>query len=314
MAENQPTPTVAVVGSTGFIGSALGRGLARAGVPTIGLTRPFSSADEEKLLRAMRHADNAIYAAGTLTPALAAREPHRAADDELALLRFLDACKRGGRYPGVLMFSSGGTVYAPDLPPPYREDSPTRPTTAYGSAKLVQEQILFQASDFVQPAVLRLSNVYGVGQRVQGGLGVVAHWLAAAAAGRPLSIIGDPATQRDYVYIDDVVDAALRLLRLQSVRESKREPAVLNIGAGVPTSLTTLHRTVESVVGRPLPVTYSVARHFDRQDVWLDVGAAATTLGWRATTGLRIGISQTWAAIVAANRSATTDRALEPQP
>jgi UDP-glucose 4-epimerase len=295
-----PAPAVAVVGAAGFIGGALCRGLARAGVPAIGLTRPRGAADEEAVVRAMRHVDHVIYAAGTVTPATAAREPHRIAADELALRRFLEACKRGGRHPRVILIGSGGTVYAPELPPPYTEDGPTRPTGAYGEAKLASEQILFRAADHIRPAVLRLSNVYGPGQRVHGGLGVVSHWLAAAAEGRPLTVIGDPATRRDYVYVEDVVDAALRFLRL----DHPPGLALLNIGAGVPTSLTEVRRVVESVVGRRLPVTHRAARHFDRPDIWLDVRAAEAALGWRATTDLPTGIGRAWAEIVRSSRVA----------
>ena len=156
--------------------------------------------------------------------------------------------------------------------------------------------VLPALSRLAPSAALPLSNVYGAGQRSQGGLGVVAHWLDAAAADRPLVMIGDPSVRRDYVHVDDVVDAILRLVawRHSPHQALGCEGIVLNIGAGIPTSLAQLLDVVQTVVGRRLMVTHSAARHFDRADVWLDVTAAEAILGWRPATDLFSGVRRLW--------------------
>src|SRR5690349_3082366 len=73
------------------------------------------------------------------------------------------------------------------------------------------ERLLLDRADTVPGVVLRLSNVYGPGQRVDKSQGVLAYWLRAAAAGKPVPLIGDPQARRDYVYVHDVVDCLLRV-------------------------------------------------------------------------------------------------------
>jgi UDP-glucose 4-epimerase len=156
--------TTAVVGAEGFIGATLCRALDRAGAPTVRVVRRRPTNGD--VLRAV---DLVFYAAGTVTPALAASEPERVDIDRAALAAALDECKRGGRRPTFVLLGSGGTAYRADVPPPYAETSAVGPTGVYGRAKLDQERMLFDAEDAVHPVVLRLSNVYGPGQRAKGG-------------------------------------------------------------------------------------------------------------------------------------------------
>ncbi|WP_435207312.1 NAD-dependent epimerase/dehydratase family protein [Micromonospora sp. bgisy143] len=292
-------PATVVVGADGFIGGSLCRALERRGRPPCRVPRPRSTADEHRCADTIRRSDVVFYAAGTITPGRAAARPELIDLDQRALDAALEACKLGDRRPTFVLLGSGGTAYRPDLPAPLDETCPTGSDSVYGRAKLAQERALSDAADHLRPVVLRPSNVYGPGQPARGGLGVVSHWLRAAAARQPLQVYGDPATRRDYVYIDDVVAALL------AVWERHRDPharaaldgTVLNIGAGRPTSLVELLEVVTATVGRPLTVRYADRRSFDRRDVWLDVRRAAALLGWRPVTDLRAGVARTWAAL-----------------
>src|SRR4051812_35884682 len=203
--------TTAVVGADGFIGAHLCRALRSAGAPVLRLSR-----DDD--VGALRDADVVFWAATSITPALAASEPQRIDLDQAALEGALDECKRGGRRPLFVLLSSGGTVYRPDTPP-FAESNPTGSTGAYGRAKLAQESTVRDAGDAVDPAIVRLSNVYGPGQPSLGGLGVVPHWLDAVAAGRPLRLFGDPSTRRDYVFVHDVTAALVAVWRRRPAGE-----------------------------------------------------------------------------------------------
>lgn len=285
-----PGPACVVVGGEGFIGSQVCRAFTRAGIATTRIVRATGPG------RALESADFVVYAAGTVTPALAERDPAAAASDLRDLRQVLSACVRGGRRPAVVLLSSGGTVYSPHGNPPFRETSELGPTSVYGRAKLAQEQAVLGAGDGIRPVVLRLANVYGPGQSTHGAQGVVAHWLAAVAAGRPLHLIGEPTSRRDYVHVDDVATAMLKVLRRPVHR------AVLNIGSGAPTSLAELSSVVRTAVDRPIEITRSPGRAFDRSDVWLDIRRAAEVLGWTPRIGLADGIARTWQALMSADR------------
>lgn len=283
----------AVVGAGGFIGGHLCRALTRLG----GLPVEVRHHDDGAVLR---NADVVFYAAGSITPALAASEPERIGLDAAALAAALDECGRGGRRPTFVLLSSGGTVYRAAAEPPYDETSPVGPTGEYGRAKLASERAVLAASDVVRPLILRLSNVYGPGQRARGGLGVVPHWLEAAAAGEPLHVFGDPAARRDYVYVGDVTTALLNVWRRQHDDRARTalDGRVLNLGAGRPTSLDELLAVVTATVAHAPAVIRSARRAFDRRDVWLDVRRAGQVLGWRPVTSLPTGVGRTWAALI----------------
>lgn len=192
------------------------------------------------------------------------------------------------------MLSSGGTVYDPSVPPPYAEDSPTAPVTAYGRSKVRLERLLLGSK--LPPGrrvVVRVANAYGPNQPARRGQGVIAHWLRAAALGDPLVLIGDPLTVRDYVYIDDVVDLLALLLA-----HAGPLPEVVNAGSGEPVTLRRLADVVLEVVGDPtLEFKMMPARGFDLPATWLDISLARRTFGWRPRVGLREGVARAWDAV-----------------
>lgn len=289
-----------VIGAAGFIGARLAAALEVAGVPTVRCTtsRPFIR--NGVLIPEVRAASVIFYLASSVNQVIADRWPDRATADGQVFASLLLGLRMSGSHPVVMLASSGGCVYDPALPPPYHEGMATRPTSVYGSAKLRMEQLLVENADAVRPVVLRLANVYGPGQKTGTGQGVIAYWLTALAAGQPLDLIGDGQTRRDYIYIDDAVDAMLRVYAAGTAREawSRRQPTIVNIGSGVPVSLRQLLRHVASVAGLQADVRQLRARGFDRRDVWLDVRRAAAELGWRPRTALVDGLALTWQAFL----------------
>jgi UDP-glucose 4-epimerase len=153
------------------------------------------------------------------------------------------------------------------------------------------EQLLFEATE-IESVAMRISNAYGPGQLKGNGFGVIAHWLASAAEGKPLRMYGDSNTTRDFVYIDDVCDAFLRIL------SSDDPPSVVNIGSGVPTSLAELAEIITDTVDG-VDILHEPDRGFDVARTWLDVSRAKTALGWEPQVQLREGISRTWGVLSA---------------
>lgn len=281
----------AVIGANGFIGSAVVSRLHAGGVPVWSFTRgvPFVSSSG-RLDPAVEASRTVFWLAASVNPAVAEERPDLVEADQAAfesLLAGLEAIDDPAR---VVLLSSGGTVYDPDAEPPYREDGPLRPVTAYGRAKVRLEEALAAARlPAGRGVVVRVANAYGPGQPVGRGQGVIAHWLRAAAAGEPLVLLGDPATVRDYVYIGDIADALARIHQVASV------PPVLNVGSGLPLSLGDLASIIVGVVADPaIEIQVRPARRFDLSRTWLDVGLAEAALGWRAGTSMADGVRAAW--------------------
>lgn len=290
----RPTRRAAVIGADGFIGRHLIAALATDGIATIGYTRRH---ELDWPVDPAHRPDTLFYLASSITPTTAEQYPQRVTADHLRFAALLARVARDPRPPVVVLTSSGGTVYDPDAAGPCRETDPTRAAGRYGQAKVALEELLRGYAGAVPAVILRLSNVYGPGQRTGKGLGVLAYWLQAAATGAQLRLIGEPSTTRDFVHVDDVVEC-MRRLAVQAPPIPSGSPLVLNIASGVSTSLANLLATVQRVVGRQLPVIHLPARTVDRRESALDVRCAAEVLGWRARTTLRSGIATTWQALL----------------
>jgi UDP-glucose 4-epimerase len=243
----------------------------------------------------LAEADIVYFLAAGLSPVLAEQRPDLVEAERGLLVEVLEALSAPGRRPVFVLASSGGAVYAPEIVPPYRETTSTRPDSAYGHAKLRLEGELFQYADAVRAVVARLSNVYGPGQRAARGFGVLPHWLTAAARGEPVRVFGDPHVVRDYVHVDDVTRL---LLALRGRAGGGHLPAVVNVGSGVPTSLSGLLDIVSGVTGGSVAVRWERGRSFDHQGNWLDVSRARAELGWQAAIPLAEGVRQCWAQVL----------------
>jgi len=281
----RPPSRVAVIGAQGFIGARLVSRLAAQGRPPASFTPSRPAVRDGVLDAAVRAARVIFYLAASVTSATAQGAPERTAGDVAAFTGLLDALAAAGGRPTVV-FTSSAMVYDAAAEPPYDESAPTRADTAYAAAKLTMERALTDRSPAVHPVLVRLATVYGPGPP----RGVVAHWLTCLAMGQPLPVLGDLGIRRDYVYVDDVVDA---LARIASAPPG-RLPRVLNIGSGSPVSLRTLLREIGEVNGCPPPVRRQPGRAADRPALWLDIRAAAAALDWCPQTSLATGLNNTW--------------------
>ncbi|HLY33903.1 MAG TPA: NAD-dependent epimerase/dehydratase family protein [Jatrophihabitantaceae bacterium] len=287
----------AVMGAAGFIGHALTGALQARGIPVAGYTRatPFLDATG-RLSPGARAADTVFWLASSIRPATASDHADAAAADERALSRLLDALgTEGNPRARVVVVSSGGTVYDSTHPSPHAESAPLAPANEYGAAMLRIESLV--ADRAPQPVVIRVSNAYGPGQPARRGQGVIAHWLSAIAGGEPIHVLGRDDVARDYVFIDDVIDALIR------VHASEEVPSVVNVGSGVPTTLRTLLDHVrDTVAPRGVDAHHDPGRSFDAPSNWLDVSLAAEELGWKPATDLPGGLTRTWQHVASTDR------------
>jgi UDP-glucose 4-epimerase len=310
MSADAVRPAVAVLGARGFIGRAIVAALRSEGLPTVARGSDSPAVQDGELHPSVARAATVVVVSGRSNPALAERD-HAAAAAELAenreLFRLLGQARPPGSEPQrILLASSGGTVYDNAHEPPYAESSPTARSSAYATLKLdIEDCFLAGAGDTSQRSVLRLSNVYGPGQRLGTGQGVVGHWFHALLEGDPIRLFGDPETIRDYVYVTDVAEAFVA-----AHLAPQAPPPVVNIGSGTPTSLRELLAALLAAADRPdHPVDIVADRPFDRRHTWLDVHTAARTLGWRPTTSLQAGLTATWQRALLDHVTPAADRA-----
>ena len=278
---------VAVVGSRGFLGSAVAAELERRGALVGGFTKDRPYVTDGELTEP---ANTVVWAVSHVTPA----DPTRGDEALGELARLVDAARRSGHLPHVVLLSSGGAVYGPPSVPPFGEAESPSPANEYGRIKLAEELMLADAD--VPHTVLRISNPYGPAQaqrvgRPASGQGVVGHWLAAVHTGQPVTIFGDGSVVRDYVFIDDAAGAIATAVE-------RRAGGVINVGSGTGTSLAELLDVVTAAVApQPVDVRREPARGVDPAAAYLDVTRAREVLEWSVTTPLAEGIARTWAAV-----------------
>lgn len=213
---------------------------------------------------------------------------HDTRTNVLGTVNVLEACVRA-QVPRVVFASSGGTVYGTPPKLPASERMTLHPASPYGSAKAAAETYVaaYQRLHGLAGCSLRLGNVYGPRQDPHGEAGVVSIFAGALTKGRPTRVFGDGTSSRDYVYVDDVVDAFVRCLG------GKGDGRRLNVGSGAGTTVRRLHTLVARAVGAPDAPEFAPARPGELAAITLDVGQARRALGWEPVVGLEQGLAQT---------------------
>jgi len=210
----------------------------------------------------------------------------------------LEAARRAGGVP-VVFASTGGAIYGEgeSRALPFREDAEQRPETAYGTSKLSGEAYLaLYRRLHGQPGVsLRFGNVYGPRQDPHGEAGVVAIFCGRLLAGERLTVFGDGEQTRDYIYVADVVAAALAAAT--ALASSNGLAGTYNIGTGIETSVLELARGLGAVSGLAVDPEHAPARAGEISRVSIDPAAAERDLGWRPRWELADGLAATYRSV-----------------
>jgi UDP-glucose 4-epimerase len=205
----------------------------------------------------------------------------------LGTVNLLEACARAG-VRRVVFASSGGALYGDTTVLPTPETHPCCPASAYGAAKLAGETYgsVFHQVHGLEFVALRYANVYGPRQDPHGEAGVVAIFAQRLVAGEDAVINGDGAQTRDYVYVDDVVAANLKVAETATL-------GAYNIGTGRPCSVNELYELVARAASVDRPAQHGPAKPGEQLVSCLDVSRAGATFGWAPRVALEEGISRT---------------------
>ena len=300
---------VLVTGAAGFIGSHLVDGLVRDG-HEVAAVDDLSSGSEANLAGAIG-AGVALHRLQVTSPGLVelARRwrpeviCHLAAQisvqasvadplgdarvNVLGTISTLEAARAAGARK--IVYTSTVAVYGVPAALPVSAGAGLEPRSPYATSKMCGEIYLdtYRSLHGLDFTTLTLANVYGPRQRADGEAGVVAIFADALLRGGPTRVFGDGTQRRDYVYVEDVVDAYLRAC---GDRGSGRR---FNIGTGVLTTDLELHSLVAELTGGPGKPVHAPARPGDLPAMAVDPVPAEDGLGWVPSTTLRDGIKAT---------------------
>jgi UDP-glucose 4-epimerase len=204
----------------------------------------------------------------------------------------LNVVESAGRCGAVVVFTStGGALYGDEAPMPTNEEQIPSPLSPYGASKWAAEAYVktWSLSSGIPHAVCRLGNVYGPRQNPHGEAGVVAIFTHHLHAGQAPKLFGHGKPTRDYVYVEDVVDALM-------AAAGKR--GTYNIATGVETDVMTLWNELRSVAGSDIEPELADLRPGELQHSSLDITLAERELGWRPKVPIADGLRKTYAALV----------------
>jgi UDP-glucose 4-epimerase len=191
-----------------------------------------------------------------------------------------------------VVYTGSTSIYGNPRSIPINEDDGVTPLSPYAVSKLAGEHyaVAFSESYGTPIAIVRYSNVFGVGQRPDNPYcGVISKFFAAAYAAKSIQVHGDGEQTRDFTYIDDAVNATM----LAAIHP-RAEGEVFNVGTGIETSINALVRLIALATERELRVD-----HIDRRDIdnirrrVVSIEKARRMLRWAPQVTLADGLGRT---------------------
>jgi UDP-glucose 4-epimerase len=292
-----------VTGAAGFLGSALANRLAHEGHQVRGLD-DLSAGDPSRLQ------SDVLFTRGDVTDRpklwsllqdvdsvyhLAARV---SVPESVIYPREYNAVNVGGtvgvmeamRDVGVrrVVLISSGSVYGDQHSQPLNEDTPPEPASPYAVSKLAAEYYVRTIGALwgIETVVLRVFNAYGPGQPLPAAHPpVIPHFLRQTARSGSLIIHGGGQQTRDFVFVDDVVEAMVASATAPSINRQ-----VLNIGSGTETTIRSLAQHVVEVVGLGADWIYMADQDPGPSRMCADITLAKNKLGYQPRISLQEGL------------------------
>lgn len=202
-------------------------------------------------------------------------------------LNLLGCCQKYGAKK-VIYASTGGAIYGEPESLPASEDYSVKPLTPYGVNKYIVEKYLalYRQNYNLDHTILRYGNVYGPRQDPRGEAGVVAIFIEGMLRGKRPIVFGDGEQTRDFVYVDDVVNANLLAM-------NDGNGGIFNIGTGQPTSVNELFKLLKEILKYNSQPLYGNERPGEIRNIYLDITRAQRNIGWRPEVGLKEGLVRT---------------------
>jgi UDP-glucose 4-epimerase len=301
-----PDQSVLIIGGSGFIGRALARHLNKRKqlVRVLGRRSPpldqtqldveyhQGSLNDLKLLRTLlKDVQWVIHLASDSVPGSSIGPVAEGLSNIMPGLGLLEVMSE---FPKArLMFvSTGGAMYGHTVGRAATEDTRIAPLSYYAAGKAALEAFIhaYSHQHALESVILRPANVYGPGQPVRAGFGIVPALFSAVAEDQPFEVWGDGEAIRDFLYISDFVELCGRLID----RPARSGLTLLNAGSGGGCSINDLCQLVERVTGRILRRCFRPSRKADVDYIVLDNSAVQKETGWSPSIDLQGGLARTW--------------------
>lgn len=234
-----------------------------------------------------RKFDVLFHQAAQMNVRVSVQDPMYDSDNNITgSLNLYEACKATG-VKKVIFASSGGTVYGEQDYHPCKEDHPLRPISPYGIGKMVNEKYLYYYNvEFgLDYACLRYGNVYGPRQNPHGEAGVVAIFAQRLIKGEQAVINGDGLITRDYIHIDDVVEANMRAMEEGVTGD-------FNVTTGIEHDVNYIFRELKKLTGSDMEEYHGPAKKGEQRRACCSP-EKLEKYGWRPKVGFEEGLKDT---------------------
>ena len=191
-----------------------------------------------------------------------------------------------------VVYAGSSSAYGNAAALPKQEDMATGPLSPYALQKLVGEQYMQMFTELygLSTVTIRYFNVFGPRQDPSSAYsGVISLFIRYLVEGRAPSIHGDGEQTRDFTFVTNVVDGALRA----SQAGDKVSGKVINVATNSRISLNDLFRTIKGITGAAVEPVYGPPRAGDVRDSLADITRARELLGYTPVVGLEEGLRQT---------------------
>lgn len=191
-----------------------------------------------------------------------------------------------------VVFASSGAIYGNLAKQPVTEHATPNPRSPYAVSKLAAEYYTHSIGSLwgIETVCLRIFNAYGPGQQIPPTHApVIPYFLKQAYQNATLVIHGNGNQTRDYVYIDDVIDALGSAANAPDISRT-----TINIGSGRETSVRDLVRIVVEITGRDPEIVYNVRNDGGPNRMCADIRLAREKLNFHPRTPLEVGLQKTY--------------------
>ena len=242
--------------------------------------------DQETVEAAMEGVDVVFHEAAMVSVPESVDRPRACHDvNGTATVTLLEAARAND---SRVVFASSAAIYGHPDGVPIAEDAPKRPASPYGLEKLTGDYYTRIYADRygLDTVSLRYFNAYGPRQTGGQYSGVISTFLEQARSGEPITVEGDGNQTRDFVHVDDIVQANLRAATTDSTGTS------YNIGTGSNITIRELAETVQRVTDTDSEIVHVDPRPGDIEQSEADITKASERLGYTPTVTLEDGLSQ----------------------
>ena len=303
MTTHRPTAqTILITGGAGFIGSHLASALVddnvvrildnlssskRANVPEDATLIEGDLRDAATLERATTGVDLIFHEAALVSVQGSVEDP--LGSHEINATATLEVLEAARREDARVVLASSAAIYGHPEEVPIAEADPKTPASPYGIDKLAIDHYARRYNELyvLETVALRYFNAYGPGQTAGDYSGVISIFCDQAIDDEPITIHGDGGQTRDFVFIDDIVQANLRAATTEQVGTA------YNVGTGTSVTIQELAETIVDVTGSTAEITHTEGRDGDIRHSKADIAAIRSELGYEPTVSLHEGLEQT---------------------